>query len=51
MRESIGTMLPRLIYHYWFHTGEVLAIRQLLGHVELPEFVGDIGAKGSYRPE
>ena len=27
------------------------AIRQMLGHRELPEFVGDIGAKGPYRPE
>jgi uncharacterized damage-inducible protein DinB len=51
MRETIGTMMLRLTYHYWFHTGEVLAIRQLLGHRELPEFVGDIGAKGPYRPE
>jgi uncharacterized damage-inducible protein DinB len=51
VRESIGTLLQRLIYHYWFHTGEVLAIRQMLGHRELPEFVGDIGAKGPYRPE
>lgn len=51
MRETIGTMLLRLTYHYWFHTGEVLAIRQLLGHGDLPEFVGDIGAKGPYRPE
>jgi uncharacterized damage-inducible protein DinB len=50
-QESIGTMLQRLVYHYWFHTGEILAIRQLLGHRELPEFVGDIGAKGPYRPE
>ena len=50
MRESIGTMMHRLTYHYWFHTGEVLAIRQLLGHRDLPEFVGDIGAKGPYRP-
>ena len=51
MRETIGTMMLRLTYHYWFHTGEVLAIRQLLGHHGLPEFVGDIGAKGPYRPE
>lgn len=50
-RETIGTLLLRLTYHYWFHTGEVLAIRQMLGHRELPEFVGDIGAKGPYRPE
>ena len=51
MRETIGTMLLRLTYHYWFHTGEVLAVRQLLGHSDLPEFVGDIGGKGPYRPE
>ncbi|UCG24368.1 MAG: DinB family protein [Chloroflexota bacterium] len=51
MRETIGTMLLRLTYHYWFHTGEVLAVRQLLGHGDLPEFVGDIGGKGPYRPE
>lgn len=49
--ESIGTKLLRVTYHYWYHTGEVLAIRQLLGHRDLPEFVGDIGAKGPYRPE
>ena len=51
VRESTGTLLLRTTYHYWFHTGEVLAIRQLLGHRELPEFVGDIGAKGPYRSE
>lgn len=51
MPETIGTMLQRLTYHYWFHTGEVLAVRQLLGHHDLPEFVGDIGGKGPYRPE
>jgi hypothetical protein len=41
--ESIGTMLQRVIYHYWFHIGEAYAIRQMLGHTDLPEFVGDIG--------
>ncbi len=38
--ESIGTSLLRNIYHYWFHTGEAHAIRQMLGHKELPDFVG-----------
>jgi len=51
VRESVGTLMLRATYHYWFHTGEILAIRQLLGHRELPEFVGDIEAKGPYRPE
>lgn len=40
--ESIGTMLQRNIYHYWFHSGEAFAARQLLGHTGLPEFVGNM---------
>jgi uncharacterized damage-inducible protein DinB len=42
MRESIGTMLLRNIYHYWFHTGEAHAVRQQLGHPDLPQFVGNM---------
>lgn len=40
-RETTGTMLLRNIYHYWFHTGEAHAVRQQLGHTDLPQFVGD----------
>jgi uncharacterized damage-inducible protein DinB len=50
VKESLGTMLMRTIYHYWFHTGEAAAVRQLLGHTGLPEFVGDMSA-ATYRPE
>ena len=42
--ESIGTLLMRNIYHYWFHTGEAHAIRQMLGHGALPQFVGNMAA-------
>ena len=42
VRESIGTMLLRNIYHYWFHTGEAHAVRQQLGHSDLPQFVGNM---------
>ncbi len=42
--ENVGTMLLRNTYHYWYHTGEASAIRQMLGHIDLPEFVGDLGA-------
>ena len=49
-RENIGTMLMRNIYHYWFHIGEAHAIRQMLGHRDLPQFVGDI-SKAPYRPD
>ena len=48
--ESIGTMLLRNIYHYWYHTGEAHAIRDMLGHPALPQFVGDM-TQGVYRPE
>jgi hypothetical protein len=48
--ESIGTMLMRNLYHYWYHTGEASAVRQMLGHAKVPEFVGDMSA-AAYRPE
>ena len=49
--ESIGSMLRRVTYHYWYHTGESQAIRQLLGHKDLPEFVGDIHSEAPYVKE
>jgi uncharacterized damage-inducible protein DinB len=53
--ESLGTswgsLLQRVIYHYWYHTGENMAIRQNLGHTNLPDFVGDIDAEAPYRAE
>ena len=48
--ESIGTLLLRNIYHYWFHTGEAHAVRQILGHTDLPQFVGSI-SETPYFPE
>jgi uncharacterized damage-inducible protein DinB len=48
---SYGNLLQRVIYHYWYHTGENMAIRQALGHRELAEFVGDIDEEAPYRPQ
>jgi uncharacterized damage-inducible protein DinB len=48
--ESVGTLLMRNLYHYWFHTGEASAVRQLLGHKNLPDFVGEMN-EAPYRPE
>lgn len=48
--ESIGTMLYRCIYHYWFHLGEIHAIRQMLGHRNIPQFVGNMN-QATYTPE
>jgi hypothetical protein len=47
---SIASRLQRVLYHYWYHTGENMAIRQLLGHKDLPEFVGSIEDDAPYRP-
>jgi uncharacterized damage-inducible protein DinB len=44
-----GSLLLRMIYHYWYHTGENAAIRQSLGHTGLPDFVGDIDGEAPYR--
>ncbi len=46
-----GNMLQRVIYHYWYHTGENMAIRQMLGHKRLAQFVGAIDSQAPYRPE
>jgi hypothetical protein len=48
--DNVGTMLLRNLYHYWFHIGEAHAVRQMLGHKHLPEFVGNL-LDVPYRPE
>jgi hypothetical protein len=45
----IGTLCLRMIYHYWYHLGESMAIRQLLGHTNLPDFVGQMDGVAPYR--
>ncbi len=45
----VGSRMQRVLYHYWYHTGENAAIRQMLGHTNLPEFVGDIEDEAPYR--
>ncbi|MEM5775161.1 MAG: DinB family protein [Anaerolineaceae bacterium] len=39
---NTGTLLLQVTYHYWFHIGEMYAVRQQLGHTGLPEFIGDM---------
>ena len=50
-QRTIGSAIQRVTYHYWFHTGEILAIRQVLGHARLPEFVGNIDAERRTGPD
>ncbi len=49
--QSLGSALRRITYHYWFHIGEILAIRQLLGRGRLPQYVGAIERNAPYRAE
>lgn len=49
--QSRGSALRRITYHYWYHIGEIQAIRQMLGHTGLPEYVGNIEQAAPYRPE
>lgn len=48
---TLGNLLLRTTCHYWYHTGENMAIRQLLGQPDLPDFVGNIDDEAPYRPE
>jgi hypothetical protein len=40
MADDVGTLLLRNIFHYWFHLGKAHSIRQLMGHANLPQYVG-----------
>jgi hypothetical protein len=51
IQRRYGDLVQRVIYHYWFHTGENAAIRQVLGHRRLPQFVGGIDRRAPYRPD
>ena len=51
MNESIGTLMSRVVFHFWFHIGEGQAIRQLQAVPNLEVFVGDIGGKAPFRLE
>jgi uncharacterized damage-inducible protein DinB len=50
-QRTFGSLLQRVIYHYWYHIGENMAIRQMLGHQRLPQFVGNIDGKAPYASE
>ncbi|MGZ3676363.1 MAG: hypothetical protein ACXVCO_18830 [Ktedonobacterales bacterium] len=43
-------MAARLVYHNWYHLGEDMAIRQMLDHTDLPEFVDSIEIEAPYLP-
>jgi hypothetical protein len=49
--QTIGSAMRRITYHYWYHLGEIQAMRQMLGHKDLPDYVGSIEKEAPYRPE
>jgi uncharacterized damage-inducible protein DinB len=49
--RTFGSLLQRVTYHYWYHIGEAQAIRQLLGHSGLPDYVGDIELEAPFTAE
>jgi DinB superfamily len=48
---AAGSQIQRITYHYWNHIGEASAVRQIMGHTQLAQYVGDIEAKAPYRRE
>ena len=48
---SAGSQLQYVTYHYWAHIGEVSAVRQMLEHPDLAEYVGDFPPEAEYRRE
>jgi hypothetical protein len=49
IKRTVGNLIQRTIYHYWYHLGENMAIRQQLGHERLPQFVGNIDDEAPFR--
>jgi uncharacterized damage-inducible protein DinB len=49
-QERRGTAVLRTVLHAWFHTGEINAMRQVMGHPDQP-FVGRMVGRMEWRPD
>ncbi len=47
--DDIGTTILRHTWHYWYHLGEMQALRSALGHKNLGPYIGKITAGGKYQ--
>ena len=47
--QTQADAIRRMTYHYWFHIGEIMAIRQKVGQKRLPQYVGALEQKAPYR--
>jgi hypothetical protein len=48
--QTLDSALYRITYHYWYHIGEIQAVRQMLGHQKLPVYVGNMEKLAPYMP-
>lgn len=48
--ENFGTVILRQTWHYWYHLGEMQAIRQALGHTDQPQYIGRMNPEVKYTP-
>ena len=46
--DDIGTTILRHTWHYWYHLGEMQALRSGLGHKNLGPYIGNINHLGQY---
>ncbi len=46
--DDIGTTLLRHTWHYWYHLGEMQAIRSGMAHKNMPPFIGNMAGYGQY---
>ncbi|MDJ0755130.1 MAG: DinB family protein [Ardenticatenaceae bacterium] len=47
-RDDIGTTILRHTWHYWYHLGEMRALRSGMQHKNMPQFVGNMAGYGQY---
>ncbi|MEM9775200.1 MAG: DinB family protein [Chloroflexota bacterium] len=48
VHQPVSMWLLRMGWHYWYHLGEMQAVRQMLGHENLPDFVGSMPPKAQW---
>ena len=46
--DDIGTTILRHTWHYWYHLGEMQALRSGLGHQNLGPYIGSISPYGQF---
>lgn len=46
--DDIGTTILRHTWHYWYHLGEMQALRSGLGHKNLGPYIGIMSGFGEY---